>query len=332
MTGLLGHPAAQFVIHYVLPTTITITVVMTSIAYITLAERKVIGWMQDRYGPNRVGPFGLLQPLADGLKFIMKRDLMPQGAEVLAFQMAPVLSLIPALGAFAVIPFGPSFQIVPLDIGLLYILALSSLGVYGIVLAGWSSANKWSMLGSLRASAQMISYELAMGLALLSVVTEAGSLGLRDIAAAQQGRVWFVVPQILGYFVFIVAGIAELNRAPFDMAEAESELVAGYHTEYSGMKFAMFFMAEYANMIVLGLVGACLYLGGWSGPALPLLNPASSGAVWVVGKAFAYVFCMLWLRATMPRFRYDQLMGFGWKILVPLGLVNFLITAVRVVL
>lgn len=330
MSFLEGHPelatGGLWLLSHVVPSLVVILVVMHVIAYITLAERKIIGWMQDRYGPNRVGPFGVFQPLVDGVKFIMKRDLMPAKAEKIAFQMAPVVALIPALGAFAVIPFGPDFQIFPLDIGLLYILALSSLGVYGVVLAGWSSANKWSMLGGLRSSAQMISYELAMGLALLSVVTEAGSLGLKDIAAAQQGRLWFIVPQILGFAVFIIAGIAELNRAPFDMAEAEPELVAGYHTEYSGMKFAMFFMAEYANMIAMGLVGACLYLGGWSGPAF------APPAVWIILKAAIFIFFLLWLRATMPRLRYDQLMAFGWKILLPLGLLNFMITAARVVL
>ena len=306
---------------------------MLTVAYMTWVERKVISDFQVRLGPTRVGPFGLLQPIADGIKLFFKEDLIPSQADRTIFLLAPALSLTPALISFAVIPFGETttlFGLLPqpvgmvitdINVGVLYIFAVSSLGVYGIVLAGWASNSKYALLGGLRASAQMISYELSMGLSILGVVMMAGSLSLVDIVKAQgELGVWFIVPQVLGFCIFFVCALAETNRAPFDLPEAETELVAGFHVEYSSMKFAMFFMAEYANMITAAALATTLFLGGWRGPFLPPL-------VWFLLKVFAVLYVFIWFRATLPRFRYDQLMAFGWKRLLPLALLNALLTA-----
>ena len=292
----------------------------------TLIERKVAAWMQVRVGPWQVGPHGLLQWAADALKLMFKEDIIPAHADRVIFLLAPALTLVPALIIFAVIPFGPSFVITDVNIGLLYVFAVASLGVYGIVLAGWASNSKYALLGGLRSSAQMVSYELSLALSVIGVVMWTGSLSLVEIVEGQAGSWygivprWNIFPQFFGFLIFLVSSNAELNRAPFDLAEAETELVAGYHTEYSSMKFALFFMAEYANMIAAGALAATLFLGGWQGPFLPPV-------IWFLLKVFAFIFLFVWLRATLPRFRYDQLMRFGWKVLLPAALANVMVTA-----
>jgi len=306
--------------------------------------------MQSRWGPTRVGPFGLLQPLADAIKLLTKEDITPDNVFRLPYLIAPALSLTVALLAFAVIPFGPVYQIgetaVPaqisdLNIGLLFVLSVSSMGVYGIVLAGWSSNSKYSLLGCLRSSAQMISYELAVSLSLVGVLLLGGSLSLRAIVDAQGGRWggiiprWNIFPQIVGFCCYFVAAIAETNRLPFDLPEAETELVAGYHTEYSSMKFAMFFIAEYTNMVTVSCLATILFLGGWHGPVfgfLPPLLQAIMPLLWFSLKVFGFLFVYVWIRGTLPRFRYDQLMAFGWKLLVPLALVNLVVTSLVIAL
>ncbi|KAA0257704.1 NADH-quinone oxidoreductase subunit NuoH [Deferribacter autotrophicus] len=310
---------------------IVITVLLLSVAYMTWAERKVIGHMQVRLGPTHVGWKGLLQPIADGLKLLMKEDIVPDMVDKPVYIIAPLLSLIPALSAFAVIPFADKFVIFgkevqpyisDINIGLLYILALSSVGTYGIIMSGWASNSKYALLGSLRSSAQVISYETAMGLALVGPVLLAGSLSLRDITIAQKG-LWFIVPQFVAFVIYLISAIAETNRAPFDLPEAETELVAGFHVEYSSMKFALFFLAEYANMYVVSAIATIVFLGGWNGPILP-------GFVWFVIKVLFIMFFYLWLRATLPRLRFDQLMSLGWKVLIPIALANVLITSIIV--
>jgi NADH-quinone oxidoreductase subunit H len=313
-----------------------------------LLERKVLGRLQNRWGPSRTGPFGLLQPLADGIKLFFKEDMMPLAVERPLFVIAPIIALSCALISIAVVPFGARtlykgvdlFQIADLNIGLLVILGITSIGVYGIALSGWSSNNKYSLFGSLRASAQLISYELALGLSLVGVVLRAGSLSLRDIVNSQ-GRhgalSWNILGgfQIVGFFIYLMAAYAETNRSPFDLPEAESELVAGYHTEYSSMKFAMFFMAEYANMITVACVATLLFFGGASSPFGHLFDPyitnrflvAVLPILWFVAKIFAFLLLYIWVRGTLPRFRYDQLMSFGWKFLLPIAMVNILATA-----
>ncbi len=316
--------------------------IMLTVMAMTLAERRVSAFMQNRLGPNRVGPKGLLQPLADGIKFLMKEDVIPDGVDKPIFLLAPVMLLVPALMTFAIIPFGSELhlfgreiqlQVADINIGILYILALTSVGVYGIVLAGWSSNSKYPLLGGLRSSAQLISYELAMGLAIISIVLLAGSLRLNDIITQQQGHFlsWNVFKQPLAFLIFVVATYAETNRLPFDLTEAEQELVGGYHTEYSSMKFAMFFMAEYANVITASALTVTLFLGGWD---VPLVNEASLGnfgvllsmAAFVI-KTALFLFIFIWVRWTFPRFRYDQLMRLGWKVMLPLALVNIFLTA-----
>jgi len=326
-----------------------LALVLTAVAYTTLAERKVSAWMQDRKGPNRVGPFGLLQPVADGLKFFLKEDITPRAAYRPLYLLAPLLCMVPALLAFAAIPFGTSVRVAgteyPMwiapgfDVGLLFLLSISSLGIYGIILAGWSSGNKYSLLGSLRAASQVISYELGIGLSILTVVIWAGSFSLSDIVAAQRGgwnHPWFVVPHILGFVVFLVSMFAETNRMPFDLPEGESEIVGGYHTEYSGMRFAMFFMGEYANMVTAAALMVCLFFGGWN---LPFVDWAAFGPVWggvlsaatFAAKVAFFLFFFIWVRWTVPRFRYDQLMSLGWKRLFPLAVLNlFIMTTLMV--
>lgn len=281
-------------------------------------ERRLLGLWQDRYGPNRAGPFGLLQVLADILKIFTKEDWIPPFADKPVFILAPAIVIITVLMSFAVVPVTPGIGVVNFDIGLLFFLAMSSMGVYSVVLAGWSSNNKYSLLGGLRAAAQMLSYEVFMGISLMGVVLLAGSLNLKDIVLAQK-HLWFVLPQFIGMLVFMVAGFAETHRLPFDLPEAESELVAGYHSEYSGMKFGMFFVGEYLGITLISAMIVTLYLGGWQGPLLPPI-------VWFGIKLFIVICFFILMRATLPRPRYDQLMGYGWKIMLPLALLNLLVT------
>jgi len=308
---------------------IVIGVLLLVIAYLIWVERKVMAHMQVRLGPMRVGWHGLLQPIADGLKLILKEDIIPANASKLLFIVSPAIAMIPALLAIAVIPFGDTISIMgvsidmvitDVNIGILFILAVSSVGVYGILLGGWSSNNKYSLLGGLRSSAQMISYELSMGLSLIGVIMMTESLSLVDTVNAQT-HLWFVVLQPVAFIVFAISAIAETNRCPFDLPEAETELVSGFHTEYSSMKFALFFMAEYANIITVSAVGVTFFFGGWRGPFLPPV-------VWFLIKMALCIFFFVWLRSTFPRFRIDQLMQFAWKVLLPVAVVNVLITGV----
>jgi NADH-quinone oxidoreductase subunit H len=303
---------------------IIINVVLIHVAYVVYFERKVIGHMQARMGPMRVGWHGLLQPIADGIKLFFKEDIMPSAADKPIFYVAPIIGVIAALSSFAVIPFWEGFSIANLNIGLLYILALSSVGSYSVILAGWASNSKYSFLGGLRSSAQVISYEIAMGLSLVSIMMLSESASLSDIVNAQsQG--WFIWTQPVAFFVFVMAAVAETNRTPFDMPEAETELVAGYATEYSGIRYGLFFMAEYAAMFVMSALVAVCFLGGWHGPDFWIFS-AVPGFVWFIIKVYAFIFFYFWLRATLPRYRYDQLMALGWKIFIPLALGNIIIT------
>jgi NADH-quinone oxidoreductase subunit H len=313
---------------------IVVFVLITAFAYTLLWERKLLGRFQARYGPNRAGPIGYLQPLADVVKLIFKEDFVPRGANRLLFQIAPMISVFAAVAAVAVIPFGDPIEVfghdvalvgADLNIGVLFLFALSGLGFYGLILGGWASGNKYSLLGAARTAAQLVSYEVAMGLSIIGVIMMAQSLSLVDIVNAQRDAVWYVLVQPLGFAIFLVAAVAETNRAPFDMPEAESELVAGYHTEYGGLKFAMFFLAEYINMIIISALGATLFLGGFAGPWLP-------GVVWLAIKIAAMLFLFIWLRATLPRLRYDRLMKLGWKVLLPLATLNLVVTAIVVAL
>jgi NADH-quinone oxidoreductase subunit H len=281
-------------------------------------ERRLLALWQDRYGPNRVGPFGLLQVLADMIKILTKEDWIPPFADKPVFIVAPAVVMVTVLMSFAIVPMAPGIGVVDLNIGLLFFLAMSSLGVYSVMLAGWASNNKFALLGGLRAAAQMVSYEVFMGLSLMGVVILAGSFNLRDIVTAQQ-QVWFCIPQILGLIVFLIAGIAETHRLPFDLPEAESELIAGFHAEYSGMKFGMFFVGEYLGITLISAMIATLFFGGWLGPWLPPV-------VWFILKTFVFICLFILLRATLPRPRYDQLMAYGWKVLLPLSLFNVLVT------
>jgi NADH-quinone oxidoreductase subunit H len=287
-------------------------------------ERRLLGLWQDRYGPNRVGPFGILQVLADMIKVFTKEDWIPPFADKAVFIIAPAVIVVVVLMSYAIIPFAPGIAVVDLNIGLLFFLAMSSLGVYSVALAGWASSSKYSLLGGLRASAQMLSYEVFMGLSLMGVVMLAGSFNLREIVEAQR-CVWFVVPQFVGFVVFFIAGIAETHRLPFDLPEAESELVAGYHSEYSGMKFGMFFVGEYLGITLISALTVALFFGGWLGPVLPPV-------AWFLIKTFIFICFFILLRASLPRPRYDQLMSFGWKICLPLSLVNLIVTGAIVLL
>jgi NADH-quinone oxidoreductase subunit H len=311
---------------------VVIAIALLHVAYATYFERKVIAHMQVRLGPREVGPYGLLQPFADGIKLFFKEDIIPAKADKPLFYLAPVIFFIAALTSLAVLPFFDEFVIADLNIGLLFILAMSSLGAYGIILSGWSSNSKFSFLGGLRAASQVISYEIAMGLSLVGVMIMAGSLNLSDIVRAQHAYPTgvFVIPQFLGFFVFVAAAFAETNRLPFDLPEAESELVAGYFTEYSGFRFALFFLGEYTGMLIMSSLLALCFLGGWTIPRfitdfIPFLS-AVPGIVWFLMKVYAFMFFYYWVRATLPRYRYDQLMAIGWKLLIPLALINILIT------
>jgi NADH-quinone oxidoreductase subunit H len=324
---------------------VVMNALVLSSAFMVWMERKVCAYIQDRVGPNRVGPEGLLQPFADVLKLLAKEELVPQSADKLLILIAPILSTVAALTAFSVVPFGTEttlfgllseplpLQVTDVNVAVLVIFAITSMGVYGIVLAGWSSNSKYSLLGGLRSSAQMISYELSYGLALASVVMLAGSLSLREVVMNQSGYWFHVIPkwyiflQPIGFFIFLTAGVAETNRAPFDFPEAEQELVAGYHTEYSSMSFGLFFLAEYVNMVTVSAVATSLYLGGWLGPFLP----DWLGWMWFMVKVLAILFFYVWMRWTLPRYRYDQLMEFGWKWLLPLAIVILIVTAALVI-
>jgi len=300
---------------------------LVAVAYLTYAERKVIAAMQIRKGPNVVGPFGLLQPFADGLKLLMKETVVPSGANRVVFVAAPMLTFILSLVAWAVIPFGKGIVVANINVGILYLFAISSLGVYGIIMAGWASNSKYAFLGALRSAAQMVSYEVSIGFVMISALLLAGSLNLSDIVLAQQ-RVWFFIPLFPMFVVFFVSGLAETNRAPFDLPEAEAELVSGYNVEYSAMAFALFFLGEYANMILMSAVTSLLFLGGWLAPFGLTFIP---GPIWLILKICACLFAFLWVRATFPRYRYDQLMRLGWKVFLPASLLWLVLTAGAVV-
>jgi NADH-quinone oxidoreductase subunit H len=322
--------------------TVAFTVVLMIVAYTVLAERRILGFIQGRLGPNRVGPFGLMQPFADLLKFILKEEVIPDKSTKFVYLLAPMIAIIAALMPMIVYPFGPRINLPVLgpitlvlarfDVALLYVLGITSVGVYGIALAGWSSNSKYSLMGGLRSSAQLISYELSLGLSLIGVVLMSGTLDLYSIVEQQGGwyglrwNLWRLpAPQILGFIIYLISAIAETNRVPFDLPEAETELVAGFHTEYSALKFALFFMAEYVNMFTVSMLATTLFLGGWQGPGVaqfPIL-----GIFYFLGKVFFFLFLYIWLRGTLPRFRFDQLMNFGWKFLLPVALINIFLTA-----
>ena len=327
--------------------TVAFVVVLLIVAYTVLAERRVLGFIQGRLGPNRVGYGGILQPFADLLKFILKEDIVPDKSTRFIYFLAPVIATMAALMTMIVYPFGPEIHIpftsitIPLviarfDIGLLYVLGITSIGVYGIALAGWSSNNKYSLMGGLRASAQMISYELALGLSLIGVIMLAGTLDLAQVVEQQSSGWWYIILQPLGFVVYLIAAIAETNRVPFDLPEAETELVAGFHTEYSAMKFALFFLAEYINMFTVSMLATTLFFGGWNVPLLHYVFAPGSfmfGIISALGFLFkicVFLFMYIWLRGTLPRFRFDQLMSFGWKVLLPLALLNIFLTATAI--
>lgn len=308
---------------------VVILILMGAAAYMTFCERVIMARMQLRLGPNRVGPFGLLQPIADGIKLLCKEGFRPSNADTLVYWLAPSISLFLALFAFVLIPFGSTMQIAGREVdlriadvnaGIVFLLAFSSLAVYGVVLAGWASNNRYSLLGGIRGTAQMMSYEIPMGISLLTIVMAAGTLRLTDIVAAQENYHWYLWTNPIAFIIYLITAFAETNRAPFDLPEAEQELTAGYHTEYGGMKFAMFFLAEYVNILAVSAIAVTLFLGGWEGPGnIPFL--------WFFLKVAAFVFFFMWVRATMPRFRYDQLMSFGWKVLIPLATLNLIVTS-----
>jgi NADH-quinone oxidoreductase subunit H len=326
-------------IEWVIESVIIILIIIGGFAYLTLFERRTLARVQIRIGPNRAGPWGILQPVADGIKLIFKEELIPHKADKLVFLLSPIITVIPALILLAVIPFGPDVSLFgrsislglagDVNVGVLYIMAIASVAVYGIVLAGWSSNNKYALMGGIRSAAQMVSYELVLGLAFVGPILLADSMSVGDIVNAQN-PVWYIFLQPVGFLLFLIGSIAEVNRAPFDMPEAEQELTAGYHAEYSGMKFALFFMAEYGKMIVVSFIAASLFLGGYWGPfvdTLPWLGP-----IYLIIKVVILLFVLIWLRATLPRIRYDRLMTFGWKVLLPIALFNVVVTAILIVL
>ena len=325
---------------------ILLNAVLVAVTYMVLLERKVIAWVQSRLGPMRVGPYGALQPIADAIKLMIKEDITPTRADRWVFTAAPIIVMVPALITFAVIPFGPEVELfgrsVPLyitdiNVGLLYIVSVASLGVYGIILAGWASNSKYPLLSALRASAQLISYEVAVTMTLVSMVLTAGTLSMVGIVESQrEAGLWFAFVQPVAFVIFFIGGLAETNRAPFDMPEAEQELTGGFHTEYSGMRFALFFLAEYANMIVVSCVATTLFLGGWLRPfpsveVLSFLDLVPAW-IWFLFKTFVFLYIFLWIRATLPRYRYDQLMRLGWKVLIPIAIGNVVVTGVVKVL
>jgi NADH-quinone oxidoreductase subunit H len=327
------------IMEWTIKSVILIAVLITAFAYTTFYERKALARIQVRIGPNRAGPGGWLQPVADAIKLIFKEEFVPAQADKIIFVLAPMITMIPAYIILAVVPWGESISLfgrqfnlylADVNVGVLYLMSVASIAVYGVTLAGWSSNNKYALLGGLRAAAQMISYELTLGLAFVIPILLAGSMSLLDIVAAQAEMGWFVFLQPVGALLFLIASVAEVNRAPFDMPEAEQELTAGYHVEYSGMKFALFFIAEYTKMIAVSTIAATLFFGGFRGPfidQLPWLGP-----LYLFFKVFLLLYVMIWIRATLPRFRYDRLMAFGWKVLLPLSLANVFLTAVVVVL
>jgi len=310
---------------------------MVAVAYLTFAERKIIGYMQVRIGPNRVGPKGWLQPIADAVKLVMKEVIVPSHANRFLFVIAPILSIAPALAAWAVIPFDDGMVLADVNAGLLYILALTSVGVYGVIIAGWASNSKYAFLGAMRSAAQIVSYEIAMGFALVGVLMAGGSLNLGDIVRAQEGSFihWFWLPLFPLFLIYFISGVAETNRAPFDVAEGESEIVAGFHVDYSGTAFAVFFLAEYANMILIAALTAMMFAGGWLSPfqGIPGLEPLFAwvpGIFWLLAKICFFLFFFLWFRATFPRYRYDQIMRLGWKVFIPLTIVWIVVVGAAV--
>ncbi len=318
-------PTPQSVMSTFSVISVVVVVLILSVAYLTLAERKVIGYMQNRIGPNRVGFRGLLQPIADVLKLLIKEIIIPRRANRFLFVIAPLLSIIPAFATWAVIPVSDSFVLADIDAGLLYVLALTSMGVYGVILAGWATNSKYAFLGAMRSAAQIVAYEIAMGFALVGVLMAGGSLNLGKIVEAQAGGLlsWFWLPLLPLFLVYFISGVAETNRAPFDVAEGESEIVAGFHVEYSGTAFAVFFLAEYANMILISALATTFFLGGWLSPfeGVPALGEtflAAPGFIWFALKVSFFLFCFLWFRATFPRYRYDQIMRLGWKVFIPI--------------
>ncbi len=328
------------IVEWIIKAVLMLLILLIGFAYTTYLERKVLARMQVRYGPNRAGPKGLLQPVADGVKLIFKEELIPAKADKLLFILAPVITVLPALTILAVVPFGGTVNLFgreitlsiagDLSVGILYLTAVTSITVYGMVLAGWASNNKYAMMGGIRATAQVISYELALGLAFIGPILLASSMSVNEIVNAQGRMGWFFIYQPIGFIIFLIATLAEINRVPFDMPEAEQELVAGYHTEYSGMKFALFMMTEYIKMIVVAVLAATFFLGGYLGPfvdQIPWLGP-----VYLFIKVFILVFGIIWVRATWPRFRYDRLMAFGWKIMLPLAVLNVLLTGALIIL
>ncbi len=340
----LGH--LPVVVRTVILIALFLIPLMLSVAYLTYAERKIIGAMQVRMGPNRVGFFGfslwgLGQPIADAVKLMFKEIIIPTGANKYLFIISPILSIAPALAAWAVIPFDKGVVFADINAGLLYVLAVTSIGVYGVIIAGWASNSKYALLGAMRSAAQIVAYEIAMGFALVGVLMAAGSLNLGEIVAAQKGNIghWFVWPLLPLFVVYFISGVAETNRAPFDVAEGESEIVAGFHVEYSGMAFAVFFLAEYANMILISGLASILFLGGWLSPlagwdaatTLPLIGPIlDSGVHWLLIKISFFLFVFLWLRATFPRYRYDQIMRLGWKVFIPITIVWLIVVGIAV--
>jgi NADH-quinone oxidoreductase subunit H len=306
---------------------VVVVPIMLSVAYLTLAERKVIGYMQIRIGPNRVGPYGLIQPLADGVKLLFKEIIIPSGSNKSLFILAPILGLAPSLAAWAVMPFSDGMVIANLNAGLLYLLAMTSMAVYGIIIAGWASNSKYAFIGAVRSAAQIVSYEIAMGFALVCVLMASQSMNLGDIVHGQKGSHglldWYFIPLFPMFVVYLISGVAETNRAPFDMAEGESEIVAGFHVEYSGMAFALFFLAEYANIILIAFLTSIMFLGGWLSPVSFLPD----SFIWLLAKASFFLFLFLWLRATFPRYRYDQLMRLGWKVFIPLTIIWVVVVA-----
>ena len=324
--GLPG--AVQYTVWTLIKITVILLPLMGAVAYLTLAERKVIGYMQVRLGPNRVGPKGLLQPIADALKLMTKEIIIPSHSNRFLFLVAPVLSLTPALAVWAVVPFDDGLVLADVNAGLLYILALTSMGVYGVIIAGWASNSKYAFLGAMRAAAQIVAYEIAMGFALIGVLMVGGSLNLGEIVRAQQGGIlhWFWLPLFPLFIVYFISGVAETNRAPFDVAEGESEIVAGFHVDYSGMAFAVFFLAEYANMILIAALAALMFWGGWLSP----IDGFGDGIHWFLFKTSVFLFLFLWFRATFPRYRYDQIMRLGWKVFIPITIVWIFVEGIAI--